>query len=425
MKFKFFLTILFSFLFQLSISQNSGESKYEEAKEAFYLENYDEASSLIKEAKKSYKSIPPRVAYLEILINDKLIENNPYNDFLILDETRKLVKIYKNKYVKFQNDKYQKVLQIGENLNQYPKDLASFNTLKEAKQKEIALEKEIKEKQALEAKQKAEAERIKKIEEDKIKRIVSDRKDRLRPYVNPETFSEYELARLSESEFNEQLDKAIRESIAKKEDEKKIKELENHRLTKLQPYLAYVNSYDTYNLGTFSEKRFEEIFDKAKSDFKAAEKRNRPQLGSFSSIGFQSGEIAKYGLIYERGGRKTVGFRFTGRTSLTAEEDILNGTIVENKTEIELGPNFKIFKRLYFNIGVGYGFYDRLMNNDYAGELYTEKTGYTVATTGLMFRLSRVISINGGASFMDIDKDFYKPEITFGISFNLKGKYKY
>jgi len=65
------------------------------------------------------------------------------------------------------------------------------------------------------------------------------------------------------------------------------------------------------------------------------------------------------------------------------------------------------------------------MNNDYAGELYTEKTGYTVATTGLMFRLSRVISINGGASFMDIDQDFYKPEITFGISFNLKGKYKY
>ena len=190
------------------------------------------------------------------------------------------------------------------------------------------------------------SEEIKKIEEDKIKRIVSDRKDRLRPYVNPETFSEYELARLSESEFNEQLDKAIRESIAKKEDEKKIKELENHRLTKLQPYLAYVNSYDTYNLGTFSEKRFEEIFDKAKSDFKAAEKRNRPQLGSFSSIGFQSGEIAKYGFIYERGGRKTVGFRFTGRTSLTAEEDILNGTIVENKTEIELGPNFKIFKRL-------------------------------------------------------------------------------
>ena len=145
----------------------------------------------------------------------------------------------------------------------------------------------------------------------------------------------------------------------------------------------------------------------------------------FSSLGIASGEIAKYGLIYERGGRKTVGFRISARTSLTSEQDILNGVIVENKTEIELGPNFKIFKRLYFNIGGGYGFYNRLMNNDYSGEYYLEKTSYTVATTGLMFRLSRVISINGGASFMDIDKDFYKPEITFGISFNLKGKYKY
>lgn len=436
MKFKIYFFVLFSFLIQLSYGQKSVDVKYESAKEAFYLENYKEAYLLIKEAKKSYKSIPPRVAYLEILINDKLIKNNPYNDFLILDETRKLVKIYKNKYVKFQDEKYKEIIQIGDSLNQYPKDLETFNAIKEVKQRqealereqklrELALEKERIEKQALEAKQKAEADRIKKIEEDKKKRIISDRKDRLRPYVNPETFSEYELARLSESEFNEQLDKAIRESITKKEQEKNIKEIENKRLTMLQPYLAYVSSFDTYNLGNYSEKRFKEIYDKAKSDFKAAEKRNRPQLGSFSSIGFQSGEIAKYGFIYERGGRKTVGFRFTGRTSLTAEEDILNGTIVENKTEIELGPNFKIFKRLYFNIGIGYGFYDRLMNNDYAGELYTEKTGYTVATTGLMFRLSRVISINGGASFMDIDQDFYKPEITFGISFNLKGKYKY
>jgi hypothetical protein len=148
-------------------------------------------------------------------------------------------------------------------------------------------------------------------------------------------------------------------------------------------------------------------------------------LNAFSSIGFQSGEIAKYGFIYERGGRKTVGFRFSVRTSLTAEEDILNGTSAANKTEIELGPNFKLSNRVYLNIGIGIGNYDRLMNNDYAGKVYTESTGYSVATTGMMFRLSRVISINGGASFMDIDKDLYKPEITFGISFNLKGKYSY
>ncbi len=428
MKKKSILILLFFLLLQVSFSQNKDiKIIISEAKEAFNNNDYETTLKKIDEIKIAFKknTPPPFILSLEIISKSEIIEKNPLDSFYLITETRNLILKYFNNPNSKKDTNYNAVVLKNKKLSTYPKDLASFNAIKEQKQKELALEKERIEKQALEAKQKAEADRIKKIEEDKKKRIISDRKDRLRPYVNPEIFSEYELARLSESEFNEQLDKAIRESIAKKEEEKKIKEIENQRLTKLQPYLSYVNSYDTYNLGTFSEKRFEEIFDKAKSDFKAAEKRNRPQLGSFSSIGFQSGEIAKYGFIYERGGRKTVGFRFTGRTSLTAEEDILNGTIVENKTEIELGPNFKIFKRLYFNIGVGYGFYDRLMNNDYAGELYTEKTGYTVATTGLMFRLSRVISINGGASFMDIDQDFYKPEITFGISFNLKGKYKY
>ncbi len=142
----------------------------------------------------------------------------------------------------------------------------------------------------------------------------------------------------------------------------------------------------------------------------------------FSSFGLASGEIAKYGFIYERGGRKTVGFRISARTSLTSEQDILNGTATKNKTEIELGPNFRVLNRLYLNIGFGYGYYERLLNNDFAGDVFLEKTGYSVATTGLMFRISRAININGGASFMDIEKDFYKPEITFGISFNLKNK---
>ena len=143
-------------------------------------------------------------------------------------------------------------------------------------------------------------------------------------------------------------------------------------------------------------------------------------LGPFSSIGFQSGEIAKYGFIYERGGRKTVGFRISARTSLTSEQDILNGTVTKNKTEIELGPNFRIQNRLYFNIGFGYGYYERLLNNDFAGNVYLEKTGYSVATTGLMYRISKSININAGAAFMDIDKDLYKPEYTFGVTYNLK-----
>jgi hypothetical protein len=162
-----------------------------------------------------------------------------------------------------------------------------------------------------------------------------------------------------------------------------------------------------------------------KSTPKPPNGRGYNSLGSFSSFGLQSGEIAKYGLIYEHGGRKTVGFRFSARTSLTSEQDILNGIATKNKTEIELGPNFRVCDYFYLNLGIGYGYYDRIMNNDYVGEVSIEKTGYSVATTGLMIRLLRVININGGVSFMDIDKDIYKPEITFGISFNLRGKNKY
>ena len=153
--------------------------------------------------------------------------------------------------------------------------------------------------------------------------------------------------------------------------------------------------------------------------------KDRQKLSSFSSLGFQSGEIAKYGLVYERGGKRTVGFHISARTSNTSEEDILNGSGTENKTEIELGPNLRIFNRFYLNIGAGYGYYDKILRNDYAGTLSLEKTGYLLATSGVMIRISRVININGGVSFMDVDKAFYKPEITFGISFNLKKKYSY
>lgn len=157
----------------------------------------------------------------------------------------------------------------------------------------------------------------------------------------------------------------------------------------------------------------------------ARTRKIKQKLYSFSSIGIQSGEIAKYGLLYERGGKSTLGFRIAARTSLTAEEDILKGSGVANKTEIELGPNFMLSNRFYFNIGVGYGYYDKPLRNDYARSLTVEKTGYIVATSGLMLRISRVININGGVSFIDIDKAFYKPEITFGISFNLKKKYSF
>lgn len=143
---------------------------------------------------------------------------------------------------------------------------------------------------------------------------------------------------------------------------------------------------------------------------------------SFSSIGLQSGEIAKFGLMYEYGGRSKLGFHISVGSSLISKQDILSGKITENKNNFDLGPNFRVFNWLYLNIGVGYGFYNYAIRNDYTGRgpvLGTEK--YIVSTGGLMLRLGRV-NLSGGVSFMDIDKGIYKPEITGGLSFNLKSK---
>lgn len=148
------------------------------------------------------------------------------------------------------------------------------------------------------------------------------------------------------------------------------------------------------------------------------------RMNSFSSIGFQSGQIAKYGILYETGGKKFIGFHMSLRTSNTPEDEILNGENVPNKNEFVLGPNFRLSPSLYINIGIGYGFYNTHERNDYAGISKITKYNYLVTPFSLMIRLNRVISINGGVSFMDVDKSFYKPEYIFGISFNLKSKYK-
>ncbi len=374
MKKKPLLTLLSLLLFQISFAQKKDiKIIIKEAKEAFNKNDYETTIQKIDEIKIEFKknTPPPFILSMEIISKSDIIKNNPLNSFDLITDIRNLT----NKYIKNPNSKkdtnYNAVVSENIILNTYPKDLDAFNALKEAKQKQEALEKEQKEK--------ADAEKKARIERAALETKARQEREAI-----------VRLERLEQERIkNEQL--AV--------------ERENNRIAEAEADRKRVNEAEEYR--------------------KQVERENKHKLYSFSSLGIQSGEIAKYGFIYEHGGRKTVGFRFSARTSLTLEEDILSGKVIENKTEIELGPNFKLLKRIYFNIGVGYGYYDRIINNDYVGEFYLEKTGYSVATTGLMIRLSRVINLNGGASFMDIDKDFYNPEITFGISFNLKGKYKY
>ncbi|MFV8393184.1 hypothetical protein [Flavobacterium sp. LB2P6] len=365
------LSSFFLLFFQFSFSQNLVNLKYDEAVKAYKNKNFESAVSKIKEIKPLYKTVPPKVSYLEIMAKSEVLKSDLTNDFALIEELRNLTTKYLKDNINRKNDNYTDIKYIRFELNNYPKDKATFLAIQLQKEQDELLRKKQLEKEAAEVKvreEKEAAEAKTRQEREEIIKQEQIEKDRIR---NEAAAVERKKNRL----------------IAVKADEIIAKDSEKQR--------------------------------------RQMEREYSRRLNSFSSLGFQSGEIAKYGLLFESGGSKTIGFRMSARTSLTSEEDILNGSVIENKTEIELGPNFKLFKRFYLNIGAGYGYYDKVIRNDYAGTLTLEKTGYLVATSGVMIRISKVININGGVSFMDIDKAFYKPEITAGISFNFKRKNSY
>jgi hypothetical protein len=365
-------TLLLFLLLQNSFAQKKDVQKiFKEASESFERQDYETTLQKIKEIKMEYRDPPPRLLSMEILSKSEKIKQNPFSNYELIAETRQLTNTYLKKPNSKKDPDYNSVLSENKILKTYPKDLATFNAQKESKLKEEAIAKEQQEK--------ATAEAIVRREKMVIEAKAKQERDAI---VTKERLEQ---------------EKIRNEQLAVKREKNRVVEAE-------------------------ADKQREKESDKQR---KKIERGYNRRLSSFSSLGIQSGEIAKYGLLYERGGKSNVGFHISARTSNTPEEEILNGSGVANKTEVDLGPNFQLFNRFYLNIGVGYGYYDKILRNDYARTLSLEKTGYLLATSGVMIRISRVININGGVSFMDIDKAFYKPEITFGLSFNLKKKYSY
>jgi hypothetical protein len=140
----------------------------------------------------------------------------------------------------------------------------------------------------------------------------------------------------------------------------------------------------------------------------------------FSNIGYQGGTIAPYGVSYEVGGQSVFGFHISARSTFADEQAILDGSIVENKTEVDLGPSLRLFTNFYLNLGVGYGIYDYKKTNDFGGTSTVEKGGYIESSFGFMKKFGKSINVNAGLSYMDVHENLYKPEVIFGISFNLK-----
>lgn len=379
---KHYILFLSTCLFMATSFSNAQTDITEKRKlayEAFENGEYEIVTSIIKEIKPQFKSFPLNLLGIEILSAYQIILKEPTRDFNFLDQTRKSITQYLADKKSEEDEHYKDVLGAKYRLDTYPADrslfLAQFEEIKK-KEKERKLQEEKDRKDRLERERKVEEQRLVQLEIDK-QRIEKEK-------------IEAEIIRKKQEIINERK-RLENQKIA--EENSKIRQKEREKQERLESRNA---------------------------------RRYRFKTQTFSNLGFKAGEIAKYGLLYETGGGDNfLGFHISVRSSLVPEEDILNGTVIENKTEVDLGPSFKISDRFYVNIGGGYGYMDYVENIVYDDDIATlEKREYFTGSVGLMIRLSRVISISGGASFMDIDQEVFVPEYTVGLSFNLKGRYK-
>ena len=79
------MTLLALSFFTTVFSQTNVESKYLEAVDAYKAGQYEEAVSIIKEIKPRYRTIPPKVWYVEIMAKAQILKANPLNDFSLIE----------------------------------------------------------------------------------------------------------------------------------------------------------------------------------------------------------------------------------------------------------------------------------------------------------------------------------------------------
>ena len=384
----FFILLFFST--QSIIAQKKTIEIKKQAEIAFESRDYETTIVRINEMESIYKQMPFYYLSIRLKAIASIIAKNPSLDFQRIVSARKFISDYlKIPNVKEQDASYDEIVAISNVLDSYPKDESSFIIFKDKFEKE---EKETERRDS----------------------IIKLRTEKLQPYLKVVDLNTLRLGYISDDEFETVLNNVedkYQDEVIEQENKEKLKA---KRTDILQPYSNFVSYNDYLKLGDLSNDEFDQILKSAKKKAKPI-----PQLYSFSSLGFQSGTIAKYGLLYESGGVKAFGYRLALRSSLSSNDNIISGKVKKNKTEIEIGTNYNIYNGFYLNFGIGYGYYKKLLNNDFLGTISTENKGYFVTTTGIMYRLNNQFNVNCGIAFMDIHEDLYKPELTLGVTYNL------
>lgn len=133
MKNKFILIFVIITSAQLSFGQAMiAKLKFEEAEEAYANNNFELAVSKLKDVEALLKSTNPKIRYLQILAQTKIIEKNPLNDWLLLKNTRTMADTYLKDYENLPDneDKYRDIYKAGESLKKWPGTVVEFSESK-------------------------------------------------------------------------------------------------------------------------------------------------------------------------------------------------------------------------------------------------------------------------------------------------------
>lgn len=158
---------------------------------------------------------------------------------------------------------------------------------------------------------------------------------------------------------------------------------------------------------------------KLKKDRESISYKPKTAAYRFFAIGYEGGQVAKYGIRMEFGGRKFVGMFLNVRSTLISDSELLqNFGSLENKNEAVIGLNLRMSRVVYFNIGGGYGYYKIAQTLE-----SLEQIEYYPVYAGLTFRLGRRVNFSVGASFLDIEQSIdtsdFDPEFTLGLTINV------
>lgn len=125
-------TLLFLAISHFAVAQNTiAKLKFEEAEEAYTNNNLELALTKLKEAETILKATNPRILYLQILTQEKIIAKDTLKDYAIIDNTRKAIDKYLKEYdnIPDNEEKYKDIYKASERFKAVPASLDDFNRI--------------------------------------------------------------------------------------------------------------------------------------------------------------------------------------------------------------------------------------------------------------------------------------------------------